>query len=155
MTTLAFLLASTTLAAAPAVTVDEATVLKTLRAERPRLMATAADAARLKKQIASDPRTAQFYAEVRKQADRYLKEKPVEHKIIGPRLLGESRKCLDRVFTLATVYRIERRPALPRSGDRGDAHGGRVQGLEPVALPRHGRDDQRPGHRLRLALRAS
>ena len=107
MTTLALLFAASMLAASPAALPDEATVLKTMRAERPRLIATAADAARLKQQIASDPRTAQFYADVKKQAEKFLKEKPVEYKIVGPRLLNESRKCLNHVFTFATVYRLE------------------------------------------------
>jgi hypothetical protein len=35
-----------------------------------------------------------------------LKQPPIEHRLIGPRLLDQSRLCLDRVYTLAMVYRL-------------------------------------------------
>jgi len=85
----------------------ESEILKTLRAERPRLIATAQDTARIKKLIADDPRAAEIYQQVKRNADRYLTAQAVQYRIIGPRLLSESRKCLEHVYTLATAYRLE------------------------------------------------
>jgi hypothetical protein len=84
----------------------EAEILKPLRREHPRLVGLPEDLQRVKKLLADDPRAAEIYKKVQKSADKILGEKPVEHKLVGPRLLGESRKCLDRVYTLATVYRL-------------------------------------------------
>lgn len=86
----------------------EEKILESLRPGRPRLMAPAEETARLKKLLADDPTAAAFYKEVRTQADALLRDKKtVEYKLVGPRLLGESRRCLDRVYTLATAYRLE------------------------------------------------
>ena len=85
----------------------ESEILKTLRAEHPRLIATAQDTARIKKLIADDPRAAEIYQQVKRNADRYLTAQAVQYRIIGPRLLSESRKCLEHVYTLATAYRLE------------------------------------------------
>ncbi len=82
-------------------------ILKTLRAERPRLIATAADTQRIKKLIAEEPRAAELYQQIKRNADRYLTADTVQYRIIGPRLLSESRKCLEHVYTLATAYRLE------------------------------------------------
>jgi len=85
----------------------ESEILKTLRAEHPRLIATAEDTARIKRLIADDPRAAEIYQQVKRNADRYLTAQTVQYRIIGPRLLSESRKCLEHVYTLATAYRLE------------------------------------------------
>ncbi len=85
----------------------EAEVLKTLRPDHPRLIGLPADLERIKKLIAEDPRAAEIYKQVKKEADRCLREKPVEHRLIGPRLLDQSRRCLRRVYVLGTVWRIE------------------------------------------------
>ncbi len=83
-------------------------VLATLRAAHPRLIGLPEDLARVKKAIADDPRAADIYKKVKGDADRLLRrDDTVQHKLVGPRLLGESRKCVDRVYTLATVYRVE------------------------------------------------
>jgi hypothetical protein len=47
-----------------------------------------------------------LYAKLRSSADKILGEKPVERVLLGPRLLDKSRRCLDRVSTLALVYRL-------------------------------------------------
>ena len=46
-----------------------------------------------------------------------------------------------------------RRPPYARPTLAGVANGRRLSRFQSAALPRHGRDDLRPGHRLRLALR--
>jgi len=45
-----------------------------------------------------------LYAKLRASADKVLPQPTVEHKLVGPRLLFESRKCLDRVSTLGLAY---------------------------------------------------
>ncbi len=83
-------------------------ILATLRPGHPRLIGLPEDLQQLKKLLADDSTAAAFYKQVRAHADGLLQQKKtVEYKLIGPRLLGESQRCLDRVYTLATVYRIE------------------------------------------------
>ncbi|MCC6487651.1 MAG: heparinase, partial [Candidatus Hydrogenedentes bacterium] len=80
-------------------------VLKTLRAEHPRLMLTTAQLDSLKASAASDPVLADYVAQVIVQADTVLEEAPLEHKLVGPRLLSVSRDCLQRIYTLGVAYR--------------------------------------------------
>jgi hypothetical protein len=104
-------LAMTLLTAAPqrgpAMNVMTGDVLRTLRREHPRLIGLPADLARVKKLIADDAKVAAIYRYVKRQADKLLDAAPIEYKLIGPRLLDKSRTCMNRVYTLATVYRIE------------------------------------------------
>lgn len=93
--------------AQPTVDRPAGNILATLRREHPRLIGLPDDLARVKKLIADDRRAAALYKEMLRSADKTLSAKPVEHRLIGPRLLDMSRKCLDRVYTLATVYRID------------------------------------------------
>jgi hypothetical protein len=80
--------------------------LSTLRTAHPRLIASGADFGRLRDLVASDSLAGAMYAKLQKQADAMLKQQPIEHRLIGPRLLDQSRLCLDRVYTLAMVYRL-------------------------------------------------
>ena len=91
-------------AAAPAVT-EPVEVLKTLRAEHPRLMLTAAQLDSLKASAKTDPVLADYVAQVIAQADKVLDEPPLEHKLVGPRLLSVSRACLHRIYALGVAYR--------------------------------------------------
>jgi hypothetical protein len=78
-----------------------------LRPAHPRLMALDSDIARLREVVRSDARAGALYAAVKKSADAILEQSPVVHRLIGPRLLDQSRRALDRVYTLALVYRME------------------------------------------------
>lgn len=80
--------------------------LATLRRNHPRLIASDDDFKRLRELVASDAFAGKLYANLKQQADKMLDQPTVEHKLIGPRLLDQSRRCLDRVYTLALVYRI-------------------------------------------------
>src|SRR5215471_52599 len=80
--------------------------LATLRPEHPRLIASEDDFKRLRELVTSDAFAGKLYANLKQQADKMLDQPTVEHKLIGPRLLDQSRRCLDRVYTLALVYRI-------------------------------------------------
>jgi len=97
------------MAASPGVAFPaEAEILQSLRPQHPRLIALPEDLQRVKRLIADDARAARIYQSVKRRADGLLRsEDTVQYRIIGPRLLSESRQCLDRVYTLATVYRIE------------------------------------------------
>lgn len=92
---------------ASAMETDPSSVLKTLRAGHPRLIATNEDIARAKSLAASDPTARQYLESVRRHGEQILAQPPVEYKLIGPRLLDKSRTALDRVYTLATLYRLD------------------------------------------------
>lgn len=84
--------------------------LRTLRSAHPRLLASDADFTRLRDLTASDALAGAMYQKLQRQADTILKQKPIEHRLIGPRLLDQSRLCLERVYTLAMVYRLSGDP---------------------------------------------
>ncbi|MHB1037221.1 MAG: heparinase II/III domain-containing protein [Pirellulales bacterium] len=98
------------LAGAPAENVAipaQSAVLKTLRPQHPRLVVLPEDVARTKQLVATDPRARAIHEKLKARAEKLMSAAPIEHKLIGPRLLGESRKCLDRVYLLATLYRLD------------------------------------------------
>lgn len=72
----------------------------------PRLLFTAADQARIEAQLPDDPLLQALVARLRVEADGVLPEPPVEYKLVGPRLLGQSRLALARVLTLSLAYRL-------------------------------------------------
>jgi hypothetical protein len=81
-------------------------ILKTLRPGHPRLFLAPDSLERLRQAVQADPAMKAIFGKLQAQADRILDQPPVEHKLIGPRLLDKSRRCLDRVSTLALVYRL-------------------------------------------------
>ena len=101
------LLADMGLAAAPAASPEEMlAVLKTLRRGHPRLFVTAEGLEALRKQVEAGGPLAQAYERMRAEADKVLDAPTVEHRLEGPRLLTQSRRCLDRVSKLALAYRL-------------------------------------------------
>jgi len=102
-----FVLAATSFVAlaGPAVTVPD-NPLSTLRSAHPRLLATDAEIDTLRKTIASDPRAKRMFDQLTAEAAKLETAAPVVHKLIGPRLLDQSRRALDRVYTLALMFRI-------------------------------------------------
>ena len=93
-------------APASAAEADGQALLKTLRPGHPRLFITSESLENLRKAVQTDPAMKDMLAKLTAQADRILDQPPVEHKLLGPRLLDKSRRCLDRVSTLALVYRL-------------------------------------------------
>ena len=82
-------------------------ILAKLRHQHPRLLASAADFVALKKRVAAGGEAAQWFAEVRKQADATLAAPPSEYVIPdGLRLLETSRRVRDRALTLGLVFRL-------------------------------------------------
>jgi len=82
-------------------------VLKTLRKGHPRLIALDSDIERVRKLIATDKVARRYYDQLKEQAIEWLDSAPVEHRLIGPRLLHQSRRCLIRVMTWALFYRLD------------------------------------------------
>jgi len=85
---------------------DEASILKTLKKGHPRLIILPADWDRVKQILTTDPVAKSQFKELQKSADGMLSAEPIKHELIGPRLLDKSRKCTERVYTLATVFRL-------------------------------------------------
>lgn len=73
----------------------------------PRLIALDSDIARVKALVKSDAFARELYTRLKQEAARIEQQPPVEYKLIGPRLLDKSRRCLDRVYTLALLYRLD------------------------------------------------
>lgn len=90
-----------------ALAASEADSLATLRPEHPRLYADDAELARIKQGIASDPRLKAWYDRLQAQARDVLDDEPVRHVLIGPRLLDQSRRALQRISLLAGLYRLD------------------------------------------------
>lgn len=83
-------------------------ILKTLRKEHPRLLATGADFDRLGKQMASDPLLIKWHEGLQASGEKILAAAPSKYEIPdGVRLLDTSRQVLNRVLTLAMLYRLD------------------------------------------------
>ncbi len=79
-----------------------------------------------------------WYDRLQKDAEKMLKDPPVVHRLIGPRLLDQSRAALRRISTLAGLYRLD--------GDGRKADRARREMLEAAAFP-----DWNPSHFLDVA----
>ncbi len=105
-------LAAVLVAAAPACAAEgkggrtPTKVVGALRQGHPRIFLTPDSLDALRKAVQADPARQEILGHLRAEADKLLGAATVEHKLIGPRLLQESRRCLDRVQTLALVYLI-------------------------------------------------
>jgi hypothetical protein len=83
-------------------------ILAKVRPAHPRLMMTDGTLATLKDQLSKDPWLRGRYANQKKLADQLLAADVSKYEIPdGKRLLATSRRVLERVTTLAIVYRIE------------------------------------------------
>jgi hypothetical protein len=82
-------------------------ILATLRPSHPRLYLFDSDLPQVKKAIAVDPVIKEWYDELEREAEKMLTELPAEYKLIGPRLLSQSRAALRRISTLAGFYRLD------------------------------------------------
>jgi len=115
-----------------------ADVLKTLRRDHPRLLVLDTDMTRVKQAIENDPVARKWHELLLRDAEKMLKEKPIERVLIGPRLLDKSRTALHRISTLAGLYRL--------NGDRRFAERVRKEMLAAAAFA-----DWNPKHFLDVA----
>jgi hypothetical protein len=113
-------------------------ILRTLHPGHPRLLVTDEDVRGARQLARSDPEAGRLLDEIRELAVRILDDKPVTHRLIGPRLLDQSRACLGRVATWAAMYRLE--------GDRRFAERAEREMLTAAAFP-----DWNPSHFLDTA----
>src|SRR5580700_5450887 len=80
--------------------------LRQLRTAHPRLILLDSDLDRLKTLIRDNPLAHRIYLDLEKESDRLLTTPVSEYKFIGPRLRAQTRRVLDRVSTLALMYRL-------------------------------------------------
>ncbi|MGD0536884.1 MAG: heparinase II/III family protein [Verrucomicrobiota bacterium] len=106
-----FLVASTVVAAEMTTEIPipaAAAILAKLRPGHPRLLATADDFAQLKERVKDDATLKRWHAKLVARADHILREPPSKYAIPdGLRLLDTSRRVVDRVYTLALLYRLD------------------------------------------------
>ncbi len=114
------------------------TALKTLRKGHPRLIMLDRDLERAREMIEKHPEARRYSESLRRSAERILSQKPVEYVIVGPRLLSQSRRCLDRIYTLGLAYRL--------SGERRFAERAREELMAAAGFP-----DWNPSHFLDTA----
>ncbi len=76
----------------------------------PRLIASVDHITEIRKLVRTDPIAKAYYADLRDQAHQILSQRPIEYKLIGPRLLDKSRTCLQRVYVLAFLWLLDQRP---------------------------------------------
>ncbi|MCW5981551.1 MAG: heparinase II/III family protein [Bryobacteraceae bacterium] len=81
--------------------------LETLRKEHPRLIALDSDIERLRGLIRANPQARKMYDSFVAEAAALESAPTVQYKIVGPRLLAQSRLCLDRVYLLGLLYRLD------------------------------------------------
>jgi len=124
--------------AEPTVKPTPQTVLKTLRKGHPRLIMLESDLERVRSMIKKYPLARRYSEDLRKSAERILNAKPVEYKIVGPRLLSQSRRCVSRVYTLGLAYRL--------SGEKRFAERAKKELMAAAAFP-----DWNPSHFLDTA----
>ncbi len=124
---------------APSATLpSEETVLQTLRPGHPRLLLLPDDVERIRRLVAGDATARAYKDNLVRAGERILVEPPVERVLIGPRLLDVSRRVLERVYTLALLYRLD--------GDRKWATRATVEMLAAASF-----SDWNPSHFLDVA----
>ena len=84
-------------------------LLAGLRMGHPRLILTDDGLQSLQHTLATDASARDMLRAIRAQGERILHEHPVRYVLEGPRLLTQSRLCLDRVYTLSLLYRLDRK----------------------------------------------
>jgi hypothetical protein len=95
--------------AKPATSVPGAAeILSHLRPSHPRLLASMEDFAALQKRLASDPQLQTWKGAIEKQGREILAATPSRYEIPdGLRLLDTSRRVMNRIYTLAMLYRLD------------------------------------------------
>src|SRR6188472_863741 len=73
---------------------------------RPRLLATRQQLAGLSRTLDKDPLRKQLADSIIQQADALRGVEPVERQLQGRRLLSVSRRCVERVFILASAFHL-------------------------------------------------
>lgn len=85
---------------------------KNLPKSSPRLVLNKAKEKILKQKLKTDPVVQNYYAAIKLNAEKIVKEPLLTRKVIGRRLLATSREMLYRMGVLGMVYRIEKDPTI-------------------------------------------
>lgn len=85
--------------------------LRNLQTAHPRLIALDSDVERIRSQLREIPALRKILADLYKEGDRVQTAAPVEYKLVGPRLLTQSRRALDRIYLLSMLYRLDGKKA--------------------------------------------
>src|SRR5579872_836142 len=80
--------------------------LRQLRSAHPRLILPDSELDRVRMLAREHPLAHRIYLDLEKESERLLAAPPTEYKLTGPRLRSQCRRVLDRVSTLALMYRI-------------------------------------------------
>ena len=113
-------------------------VFKNLHRAHPRLFFHGDDLPGLRDAVRNDPLLRQWYPKFRQNALRILDDKPVQHVLIGPRLLDKSRTALNRIAACSLVYLVD--------GDKRFAERAKLEMRTVIAFP-----DWNPSHFLDTA----
>jgi len=116
----------------------DTSILATMRPGHPRLMLTDDDLASLLALIETNTELRRQVQTLLAETTDLLDEPTVEYKLIGPRLLSQSRACLMKVYALALAYRL--------TGDRRFADRAKEELLAAAAFK-----DWNPSHFLDTA----
>ena len=94
----------------------DADPLHQLRSAHPRLILLDTDFDRIRILTRENAVARRIYSDLEKECDRILSIPPVEYKFAGPRLQLQTRRAIDRVTSLALMYRLSGRdPWLRRA----------------------------------------
>jgi hypothetical protein len=92
--------------------ITSAYIKSKMKKSSPRLGLTPAIEKNLKARIKSDPVVKNYYAAMKLSAKDIMEKPLLTYNVIGRRLLSTSRAMLQRMTTLAMVYRIDKDPAV-------------------------------------------
>ncbi len=82
-------------------------LLNGLRPEHPRLLLTRDTIEAARKSVTEDAQAAELLAKLRLHGETLLRQAPVKYEIIGPRLLTQSRNCVERVYVFAALCHLD------------------------------------------------
>ena len=90
----------------PQVTSAAEDVLQNLHLGHPRLMVSDDQVARVKQLIQTDALAGETFTKLKAEGEKLLVDRTAEYKLIGPRLLDESRRAVKTISTTAGLYRL-------------------------------------------------
>jgi hypothetical protein len=100
--------------AAPVTQPNDNDPLRLLRPSHPRLVLPDSDLDRIRLAVKDNALAKRVFSDLEKECDRLLSVPPVEYKLTGFRLQTQTRRAVDRITTLALMYRLAGRDAWLR-----------------------------------------
>ncbi|HEX4134481.1 MAG TPA: heparinase II/III family protein [Bryobacteraceae bacterium] len=109
--------------------------LRPLRAEHPRLILLDPELDRLRSLIRDNPLAHRIYLDLERESDRLLTTPVSEYRLTGPRLRTQTRRVLDRVSTLAFMYRLTQRDSYQKRAVAELRAGAAFKDWNPAIFP--------------------